>query len=200
MTFIFQHFKRNYLIIIICLFVFILAYIFGLKINSRYSKEAISKQIIFNTNKQIVLVYFGCSTCAAANNPDLIKYYSKIKESIQRRVVEKEINFTTIGISNDYLIQDGLNHLEKFDNFNEVAIGNGMSNSGIHKYIWHAEDIIPQAATPQIQVLFRTYKSTGIGGHYSVLSEIEKDSMLINEVGVSGFKKLSENLFFLDTL
>lgn len=200
MTFIFRHIKRNYLFIISCLFVFILAYIIGSRVHPKYSKEAISRKIIFNTNKQIVLVYFGCSTCAAANNPDLIKYYSKIKESIQRRVVEKEINFTTIGISNDYLIQDGLNHLEKFDNFNEVSIGNGMSNSGIQKYIWQAEEIITQAATPQILVLFRTYKSTGIGGQYSVLSEIEKDSMLINVVGVSGFKELSENLSFLDTL
>ena len=133
--------------------------------------------------------------CRPSSNPELIDYYTQIKESLVSKSIEREINFTTIGISNETSVAEGLLHLERFDSFNEIAIGNGMSNIGIQRYVWDEFSYLA-AATPQIVILFRRYEMVERDGELFVHPEILKDSILTRAVGISQFEKLSQDVSF----
>ncbi|MCY3599679.1 MAG: hypothetical protein OXN85_06885, partial [Gemmatimonadetes bacterium] len=57
------------------------------------------------------------------------------------------------------VVQNGLEHLERFGPFDEVTAGRGWLNMGVLEYIYG--DLPGVAATPQVIVVERTVKRDG---------------------------------------
>ena len=191
--------KSRFLFTALAIAIFFIAFFFGVFfLNIGNTSEA--QVTRFDTNREIVLIYFGCSTCGPSNNPELKNYYNNIKEKLLLSSKDKKINFTTIGISNESSVTEGLTHLEKFDSFNEIAVGNRMSNLGIQNYVWDRFDTIIASATPQIIIVDRTYSMNNQNGELFVHPKILKDSILTRRVGISQFEKLSQDTLFYSSL
>ncbi len=121
--------------------------------NSDYRQSFEKKQ------KEVVLIYVGSSNCGYArqlegNELDKAKSWLSEKAKIQ------DMSFTSTGISVDWSIHDGLKHLLKIGNFDEVITGNNWFNHGILKYIG---DLEQETFTPQIFITVREYSSNDLG-------------------------------------
>lgn len=91
--------------------------------------------------------------------PKIIK---GLKISLQKKARKNDHSFVAIGVSKDWSIEKGLNHLSKFGNFDEVMTGMNWLNTGVLKYVW--EDIPGAAATPQVLLIDRTVEVSPKGG------------------------------------
>lgn len=102
---------------------------------------------------ELALIYIGSSTCAAAKDPDLTVLVDSLAEVLRGVASERGFRFTTIGIAKDWETSDGLEHLGRFDEFDELIVGRGWLNAGGQRYVWR--DIPGIAAVPQVLVVTR---------------------------------------------
>jgi heme/copper-type cytochrome/quinol oxidase subunit 2 len=137
-----------------------------------------------NSEIELVLVYIGCSVCGAAQHPDLPNTFKKLSKNLETVADSLGYDYLTIGISNEKLIKDGLQHLEKVLDFDEIAIGNGMGNTSVQRYIWDTTDNIYDAGIPQVLILRRQYELQD--QDQKISSKIEKEEVIIRRLGIEG--------------
>lgn len=125
--------------------------------------------------EQLVLVYIGSSRCRWSNGPELPNVIGSLKTALHDQAQTAGMGFAAVGIARDATAADGIAHLTKFGDFDEVMSGHGWANTGVQRYIYGAMPGI--GATPQVLVVARTldYRL----GHVSVVDE----RTLVRKVG-----------------
>ncbi|SHE31330.1 hypothetical protein SAMN05443144_10131 [Fodinibius roseus] len=161
-----------------------------------YTLDNLNRTTFPDDQKQyeLAFIYIGCSTCSAANIEGLPSAIDIIKKNLKENASLYEYGFRTIGISKDYINTEGLVHLAKYGNFDEVMTGNGWSNTGILKYIY--TDIPGKAAIPQILVTRRKFREI-VNNNIAAYRGIEKEVLLIRKVGTRDIIKWANQNAFL---
>lgn len=122
------------------------------KRSSSYTQNFEKKQ------QEIVLIYLGSSVCKYAiqlANYDL----DQAKSWLFELAISQDMSFTSVGISVNWGIHNGLKHLLTVGNFDEVIIGNNWFNHGVIKYIGELDQ---ETFTPQIFIMVKDFDSADI--------------------------------------
>lgn len=107
----------------------------------------------FANGEEIVMIYVGRRHCAPSNARGLAQQVEDIKGSLYAAAVDQGASFRAIGMATDARIDDGLAHLKRFGEFDEVWAGGGGVSDAAMKYLW--QDFPGEVATPQIILLRR---------------------------------------------
>ena len=119
--------------------------------------------------KELVMVFIASSTCPFSNHSQLPELIEDTKLNLQRKALDLGLSFSTIGVSIDWVTSDGITHLNKFGNFDEVMTGRKWHGTGANIYL---EQIPGINATPQILVLARIPEQSGDNGVTSAKKEM----------------------------
>ncbi len=103
---------------------------------------------------EIVMVYVGSSTCGFANGPEMPELIERTKLSLQQKAVARGSVFSVVGVSIDWNVNKGIQHLAKFGLFDEIMTGRKWQGHGGRHYFWES---LPSSirATPQVLVAAR---------------------------------------------
>ena len=104
--------------------------------------------------EEIALVYVGSSTCAWSNAEQLPAIVQGLKQELLARARQAGKGFLAIGVAQDGVAANGVEHLYGFGEFDEIIAGRGWANTGIQKYVYG--DLPGPGGTPQILVVART--------------------------------------------
>ena len=121
-----------------------------------------------NAGQEVALVFVGSSNCGWSNVPELPNMVKGLKLELKKRAENLGMSFAAVGIARDIIATNGIRHLEKFGDFDEVMSGRGWVNIGVLKYIYGGQLSGP-AATPQVLVIERSLDDTA--GHISLTAE-----------------------------
>ena len=135
-------------------------------------------------------IYIGCSTCSAANDPSISAVLQEYVSKIDSIANVLDIPAYSLGISNEISINEGIEHLASIYTFDEIAIGNGLSNIGLQKYLWGSLKIISDPVIPQFLVVIREYASVS-NSYLDFTKRIKNEEVLEKSQGVI---ELYENL------
>jgi hypothetical protein len=125
--------------------------------------------------RELALVYVGSSACVWSNVAYLAPTIQEIKSLLHSRADSLSLGFAAIGVAKDRMVADGLAHLEKFGQFDEVMTGRSWLNSGLQKFVISSHP--GPAATPQL-ILLERYVDSGAGE-----SIVESERVLLRKVG-----------------
>lgn len=103
---------------------------------------------------QLVMVYFGSARCAWSNNKDLPALVERIKVSLARQARAHGWSLDAVGVALDWSWEEGVGHLRKMGEFDEVSAGYNWANASALRYF--GDQVPGPASTPQIVVLRRT--------------------------------------------
>lgn len=103
--------------------------------------------------RELVMVYFGSESCGPSNVDYLPEAVEEIKLALRETAFENAMSFSTIGVGIDWAVEDGIQHLRKFGQFDEIMSGRSWLNRGAFLYAW--QEVPGEAATPQVVVISR---------------------------------------------
>ncbi|MTI87904.1 MAG: hypothetical protein FH748_08050 [Balneolaceae bacterium] len=106
----------------------------------------------------MALIYIGCSSCKFANNDDVINKVINLKSEFIESFSDHDYSLKLIGISNESDVEAGVEYLQQFGKFDEISVGNEMSNTALQKYVWDYYEGLESGGTPQI-IIERRIKS-----------------------------------------
>lgn len=153
--------------------------------------KGISQLSSVSQKTQIALIYIGSSTCSAANDENFSTVLVSLKKKLELYSTQNNLGFTSIGVSKDLDINDGLHHLSKILNFNEVSVGNNYANILINKYVWSEYSGKLDAAIPLIIISKRVFKTNEQNNRENnILPEIEAEKIIFKTVGTLGISIL----------
>lgn len=142
------------------------------------------------TKNSIVSIYIGCSTCPAADAKFLPGLVKAINDSLNIIAHEKGYKLIKIGVAKEENgLDEGINYLNKFDNFDEISVGNNWANLSIEKYIWEIKSSIP--ATPKLVITKRVYQELANG---RIDYSNKKEKIIANLTGSSEIIGFYRNL------
>lgn len=165
--------------ILICFITYLLITNFFL---SKISESEINPFVASENN--YVMVYFGSSNCQYSNDERIPKAINEIQKKLQAKSDAENMKFNSVGVSIDWDLKDGLNHLDKSGDFNEIMVGNNWFNHGSLKYFF--QDSLTTPGTPQVLILKRSYSLNENGSlrtganHANLVS----DSLIVRLAGV----------------
>lgn len=128
---------------------------------------------------QLLLVYIGSSTCGACNVEYLPQLVEDLKIMLEEKSQEYAFSFKVVGVSKDWVVNEGLNHLNKFGQFDEISTGSNWLNSAIIKYVW--QDFLGDPATPQLVVVKRKMNNIGTSGRN--LYQVTDEEVILRKIG-----------------
>jgi len=149
---------------------------------------------------EIALIFFGCSSCPAANDEILPEVLVEIAERLKEYAAAEGYDFTFIGVSNEGRVKKGLNYLTGIASFDEVALGNAMSNVALQRYVWQTFNHPLSASTPQVIIAKRKYLSRSIGEGSLVRPEILSEEIMVRRIGVQYIRELNRENILLNIL
>lgn len=136
---------------------------------------------------ELALIYVGASGCSASNDEDLPGVVDRIKMSVMDKAATHSRNFVAVGVSQDWSVTDGVEHLSKFGEFDEIMTGRSWINAGIVKYVW--ENAFGEPATPQIIIVDRiTRVPSSEDSRFRVVDE----NLVIRKVGIGAIRQWLE--------
>ncbi|MGD2218386.1 MAG: hypothetical protein PVJ64_16640 [Gemmatimonadales bacterium] len=106
------------------------------------------------TTEQIRMILIGSSACGAQRNEDLREAIEAAKRDLAERFTGEGKQFASTGVALDWRIEDGLEFLGAFGEFDEVIVGGNWLNAGAVRYIWR--DFPGASTVPQVVVLKRS--------------------------------------------
>jgi len=187
------------LVVIISIIIFINYINFSNEILNLFSKnvEYLYKPTFTKAfgNHEIALVYIGSSRCYFCNSKEFYKQIDYSKYLYSELARDLKINFTSIGVSIDWKIENGMSHLNKMGDFNELIIGNNWFNEAVFKYVGNYSF---EASTPQLLIILREYETLndqiwlGTDLHNEELIAIYRGSEQINEVSKLNIDQLKD--------
>lgn len=152
-----------------------------IKITDLNSSE---KNLKTQNKSDLVLIYIGCSTCAAANHEQLPSAIKKLKINLDNFASNNDLEFHSIGVSKEVNPTQELKYLSKFGSFSEISIGKNWSNSIILKYIW--DDFGGRPVVPQIIVTKRDYEEISSSSNSTFYRGIANEKILLTRYGPNG--------------
>ncbi len=137
--------------------------------------------------RELALIYIGSSGCGYSNAEELPEMVDQLKSLVQNTASVNNIGFLTIGMAKDWKIENGLEHLSKFGEFDEIMTGRSWANEAIIKYVWYGS--FGEPATPQVLIIDRVLKVThSHGANY----EIRNEKLLTKQVGIGAIRQWLE--------
>lgn len=133
---------------------------------------------------QLLLLFFGSSTCGFSNDPRLPSLLRQAKADVAAQASDEDLNFWTIGVALDWSLQAGEDHLDKFGYFDETSIGSNWANSLALQFIWSQPD--PNGATPQVVVAYRELLTPATDSIAKVSADAE--TIVLRRVGLDEIK------------
>lgn len=101
-----------------------------------------------------VAILIGSPQCSASVLASLRSTVPRLIDSLRTAANREGRDFSTIGVSIDGPLSDGLAWLGRFGSFDETVIGRNWMNTVLIHYIWR--DASPVAEVPQLLVVRRT--------------------------------------------
>lgn len=135
-----------------------------------------------NPGPELALVYVGSSTCGWSNVPELPEMIKDLKRELGNRADDLGMSFAAVGVARDMVAADGIRHLEKFGDFDEVMSGRGWANIGVLKYVYGEEGEGP-GVTPQVLVVERSLDDAG--GHVA----LGADRVVLRKAGLNEIRE-----------
>lgn len=129
---------------------------------------------------QLLLVYMGSSTCGACNVDYLPQYLEDLKLMLNQKAMSSSFSFKVIGVSKDWLVDEGIAHLNKFGKFDEIITGNNWLNLALMKYVW--QDFLGPPGTPQLILIKRNITNHGSNGMN--LYMVNKEEVILRKIGI----------------
>jgi hypothetical protein len=143
------------------------------------------------SENEISLIYIGNSTCSFCQNPDLIGEITRIDNTLKEVAYDVGFGYKKIGISTDWNLVSGYDHLINILEFDELIIGNGWSNVGVLRYIYTDFKGVP--AVPQVIVTKRKFNKITINRvDYRGVNE---EQIILNLVGLIEIMNMSNERF-----
>jgi len=105
------------------------------------------------TSEQVRMIFIGSSTCGAHRNEGLRAAIETAKRALAERSTAAGRQFTSAGVAIDWRIEDGIEFLAAFGEFDEIIVGGSWLNSGAIRYVW--EDFPGSSVVPQVVVVRR---------------------------------------------
>ncbi len=130
------------------------------------------------SGREMVMVYLGAYSCAFANDEALPRIVERIKLGLQDKAVNEGMSFSAIGVAVDWRVGEGVEHLEKFGQFDEILAGRKWHGVGSLQFF--KERLAGVAATPQVLVFKRDIEAEE--GAFRVSNE----RVLVRKMGVLG--------------
>ena len=137
---------------------------------------SLSRPISYLPGKKLVFAYMGSEDCTFSLLPGFDSTVRRLSELIEAQAKAEGTPFSTLGISAGPSIHRGLEYLERFGPFDEIAIGREGLNTVAMRYL--AEEFPAEASFPQVLVIERQLKSWEPG--YS----FETERVLVRAIGV----------------
>jgi hypothetical protein len=109
--------------------------------------------------RELVLVYIGARSCGFCNDPEFKVVLSRFKLAIAGLAQVERRKLRTIGVSNDWDVEVGLQFLRDCGPWDEVVVGNNWYNSAIIEHVWNLPDV--DGSIPQVVVFERAFILTG---------------------------------------
>jgi hypothetical protein len=116
----------------------------------RYPRDRVAST---NPGRQLVLFYFGKSTCVWSASPELPVALARIRVDLEKAARQRGASLVVVGVSVDRRVGDGLRHLATLGTFDEISAGSGWLNSLALAKVW--DGVGAPAATPQLLLLDR---------------------------------------------
>lgn len=183
--------KPDLRIFIYCLISFFIALFVSYSITMKKSEK--ENDLIINTDEEIVLIYFGCSTCNAAMDKRIPRMLEILSNKLNTEAINKGYRFTFIGTSSEINVRAGYKYLGEIAEFDEISVGNEMRNVTIQRYIWERFDSPLSASTPQVIITKRKYYAEKFGEREITSSEISAEEILVRIIGVDNIFAFTQN-------
>jgi predicted metalloprotease with PDZ domain len=110
---------------------------------------------------ELVAVLVTTESCIGSRQPGFDTAIREMKRLLANRAEADGQPFSVTGVSLDWSVEDGIEHLKKFGAFDEIMVGRNWFNSGAVHYIWR--DLPGTPATPQV-LLFERHVEPGPKG------------------------------------
>jgi hypothetical protein len=150
---------------------------------------------ILDSETTLVMLYFGCSTCGYSNEEDVLESVALIANTLKNTADSIDIPFQSIGVSREFNINEGINHLLKTNVFNEISIGNSWHNSTLNRYVWDKGILKP--STPQLVILRRKYTTNKIDNEIVSIGEILSEEILFSSTGNTKIVSMADNILLI---
>ncbi len=131
---------------------------------------------------EVAFVFVGSSTCGWSNVPELPDLIKELKRELRQRAENLGMSFAAVGVARDMVAADGIRHLGKFGDFDEVMSGRGWANIGVLKYVYD-EVSAGSGVTPQVLVVERSLDDSG--GHVA----LGTDRVVLRRAGLDQIKQ-----------
>ena len=90
---------------------------------------------------EVVLVYFGASTCGPCRTSEFKAALERAKVLLAERAAQDGKTFSVIGVALDYNVEDGLAFLAESGRFDELVVGRNWFNSAALTHVWRPEGL-----------------------------------------------------------
>ncbi len=117
---------------------------------------AYERDVDISEGPEVVLVYFGASTCGPCHDDRFKAALEEAKVLLFERAEADGKSFAAVGVAVDHSVEDGLAFLAASGRFDEVVVGRNWFNSAVLAHIWRPDDAGSQrAGLPGIMVFER---------------------------------------------
>jgi hypothetical protein len=139
---------------------------------------------ITENSKELVAIVLTIESCGYCSLPETKRTIGKTIDKLSVKADSLDIGLLTIGVSLDWVIEDGFNHLKDISSFDEVIIGNNWYNSGGLKYIFDEMPGTPMV--PQIVLTERIYDANtdSSGKINGRISGVKDERVIVRQLGV----------------
>lgn len=141
-----------------------------------------------SAEKGYVVFYFGATSCAACNRPEVIQAVRSIKSGFEHVHTRFPAKFVMVSMDED--IEEGIEFLEKYGYWDEVSVGSFYRNELVMRHVNTLE--IP--GLPQVMVYENTYEDAEHG-----TKTVKETERVAQVMGGEGIVAWAEKDFPLET-
>ncbi len=102
---------------------------------------------------ELVMIYLGAASCAWSNAEGMPGLVERVKVELHAKAAARGWAFEAVGIALDWDVEQGLKHLRKFGEFDEVSAGRNWDNSLALRYF--GAHVTEPPSTPQVIAIHR---------------------------------------------
>lgn len=145
--------------------------------------EYIGRSVISKKN-ELVFIYVtspGCSFCTSYEN---IRVINTLKNNLSQVADSIDYGFLTMSLVITWDVNEGFEHINEFNTFDELLIGNNWFGTGGIKYLF--EDMPGTPGVPQVIITKRTYDAIeDESGLAQNIQGIENEKVLTRTIGAN---------------
>ena len=125
---------------------------------------AYERGVDISEGPEMVLVYFGASTCVPCHDDDFKAALEDAKLALFERAEAEGKSFAAVGVAVDHSVEDGLAFLTESGRFDEVVVGRNWFNSAVLMHVWRPEGLESRVPGLPGVMVFEREMEMGEGG------------------------------------